>query len=181
MRVEHAVALIAPGFTGTEVTSVWADLGCGCGTFTLALAHLLADRSTIHAMDTDASALHALPRTYEGVTVESWRHDFLAQPWPFDDLDGVLMANSLHYVQDQLAFVRQVRSRMKARHRFLIVEYDLASPNPWVPHPVGRTALQSLFSQAEYSAVTMLGARRSTCHRGDLFAAMVTSPDTPTP
>ena len=39
----------------------WADLGCGDGVFTRALASLLVPGSTIHAMDRDPAALRALP------------------------------------------------------------------------------------------------------------------------
>ena len=40
--------------------ALWADLGAGTGTFTLALAELLGAGSTIYAVDADANAIHAL-------------------------------------------------------------------------------------------------------------------------
>jgi methylase of polypeptide subunit release factors len=39
----------------------WADLGCGSGTFTIALAGLLKPQSIIYAIDTNASALKQIP------------------------------------------------------------------------------------------------------------------------
>ena len=76
----------------------WADLGCGTGTFTVALADLLSPGSTIHAMDRDASVLRRIPPEHRGVSITTHRGDFTNHTWPFANLDGILMANSLHYV-----------------------------------------------------------------------------------
>ena len=175
MRVTDAVAMIGAGFD-SGAAEVWADLGCGRGTFTLALAQLLAESSTIHAMDTDAAALRALPPNHDGVAIRRWHVDFLATAWPVADLDGVLMANSLHFAPDQRAVVRTCASHMRGAHRFLIVEYDFERAIPWVPHPVGRRALRTLFEDSGYGSITMLGSRRSTYHRADLYAALVEGP-----
>ena len=86
--------------------STWADLGCGTGTFTLALAELLAPGSVIHAMDRDGSVLRKIPSAHKGVGITTHRGDFASQPWPFARVDGILMANSLHYIDDQPAFIR---------------------------------------------------------------------------
>ena len=85
------------------------------------------------------------------------------------------MANSLHYVADQAAFIRSCERRMTVPRRFLIVEYDTDEPNRWVPHPVSRKKLVSLFRDAGYSSVTMLGSRPSVFRRAALYAALVTS------
>jgi precorrin-6B methylase 2 len=62
MTPDDARALIAatPFAPGPQT---WADLGCGAGAFTLALASLLPAGSTIHAMDRDRAALAQLPAT----------------------------------------------------------------------------------------------------------------------
>jgi trans-aconitate methyltransferase len=173
MRQSRAVDLLAPGLTNERGPATWADLGCGRGTFTLALAHLLAPDSTIHAMDQDRAALASLPAHHKGVSIHTWRGDFLDQPWPFTDLDGLLMANSLHYVRDQAAFIDRSVPYLKPGHRFLIVEYDTDEANRWVPYPVGRAALRSLFAAAGYSSITVLGSRRSIYHRFPLYSALV--------
>ncbi len=162
--------MIAAGVDGSE-PSTWADLGCGRGTFTLALAELLPDGSRIHAMDTDALALQAIPASLHGVSISTWHADFLSAEWPFTGLDGVLLANSLHYARDHAAAVRRIARHMRAP-KFLIVEYDVVSPNPWVPHPLGRGAFRELFSGLGYGSVEMLGFRRSSYHRADLYAAL---------
>ena len=56
MRPRDAIDMLAESGVDALGPTIWADLGCGDGTFTLALASLLAPGSTIHAMDTDGSA-----------------------------------------------------------------------------------------------------------------------------
>src|SRR5262245_35575943 len=124
MRLRDAIDMLADGGVDAAAPATWADLGCGDGLFTRALAELLPSGSTIHAMDVDAAALRAIPSAYDGVRIATHRGDFTDQPWPFADLDGILLANSLHYVEQPGAFIRACESQMKPRRRFLIVEYD---------------------------------------------------------
>jgi len=173
MELTDAVGLLGdPGLASLGATA-WADLGCGRGTFTLALAELLAPGSTIHAMDRDGAALRPMPREHHGVRIATYRGDFTSAAWPFGDLDGILMANSLHYVEDQAGFIRACEARMTSR-RFLIVEYDTDAANRWVPYPVSKTRLTSLFTAAGYSSIEFLGSRPSAFRRAALYAAIVT-------
>jgi len=165
MLVDSGLASLGP--------TTWADLGCGDGTFTLALARVLASGSVIHAMDVDALALRTIPPEHRGVRIITHCGDFMKQPWPFADLDGVLMANSLHYVDDQAVFIRECEARMKPRGRFLIVEYDTNQASRWVPYPVSQAALTALFERAGYSSVTVLGSRPSIYRRAPLYAAVI--------
>jgi ubiquinone/menaquinone biosynthesis C-methylase UbiE len=144
MRLREATEMLAG--SGIEVfgPTIWADLGCGDGTFTLALADLLASGSIIHAVDLDGSALRRTSSAHKGVRITTHRADFMKQPWPFADLDGILMANSLHYVEDQSMFVRGCEPYMKSQRRFLIVEYDTSQASRWVPYPVSQTKLTTL-------------------------------------
>ena len=102
----------------------------------------------------------------------------MKQPWPFTDLDGILMANSLHYVENQAAFIRACESHMKPRRRFLIVEYDTSEASRWVPYPASQTKLTTLFERAGYSSVRLLGSRPSVYRRAPLYSvAIELSPD----
>lgn len=156
--------------------TMWADLGCGDGTFTLALADLLASGSIIHAVDLDGSALRRMSSAHKQVRITTHRADFTKQPWPFADLDGILMANSLHYVEDQAVFIRGCESHMKSRRRFLIVEYDTTEASRWVPYPVSQIRLTTLFERAGYSSVNVLRSRPSIYRRAPLYAAAITLP-----
>jgi trans-aconitate methyltransferase len=174
VRLRDAVDLLADSFVGKLGPTTWADLGCGTGTFTLALAELLSPGSTIHAMDRDDSALRKVPPAHKGVRITTHRGDFTNQTWPFTNLDGILMANSLHYVENQPTFIRRCEREMKFP-RFLLVEYDTDEPGRWVPHPVSRARLKSLFTSAGYSSVTMLRSRPSVYRRAALYAALITT------
>ena len=164
-------------FAGSNLASLgpqmWADLGCGDGTFTLALAQVIAPGSVIHAIDRDAHALSQIARRHHNVQIVTHVGDFTRTPWPFDAPDGVLMANSLHYVEDQEAFIASCRTQMQPAHRFLIVEYDTDRANAWVPYPVNRTALAALFAAAGYESFATLGSRPSAFRRAQLYAALI--------
>jgi trans-aconitate methyltransferase len=184
MRLRDAVDLLAPADLATPGPTTWADLGAGEGTFTRALAEVLAPGSVIHAMDLDLAALRALDaaaatahqtpqaRTQTETRIITHRGDFTRQPWPFGDLDGIMMANSLHYVRDQRAFLTHARTRFTPLrpHAFLIVEYDTDTPNPWVPYPISRRTLATLF---EPSSITVLGSRPSRYQRAAIYSALV--------
>jgi SAM-dependent methyltransferase len=173
MERSDAVSLLDDPDLTSLPPGTWADLGSGDGTFTLALADLLAPGSTIHAMDRDGSALRRIPVAHNGVQITTHRGDFARGAWPFGDLDGILMANSLHYVADQARFIRACEARMRSR-RFLIVEYDTDSANRWVPYPVSKTTLTTLFTTAGYSSIRFLGSRPSVFRRAALYGALVT-------
>lgn len=169
MTFEEAAEFIAdPRLDGR----VWADLGCGDGTFTLALATLLPRGSVVHAMDRDRRALAHIPNTHDGRSIVTHVGDFTAPPWPFDRLDGLLLANSLHYVRDQAAFIRNCAAAMH-RRRFLIVEYDTDVANPWVPFPLSRECLTGLFSAAGYRSIDILRTRPSIYQRAPMYAALI--------
>lgn len=173
VRLRDAIEMLADSGVGALGPTTWADLGCGSGTFTLALADLLAPGSAIHAMDRDGSALRKMPSAFKGVSITRYRGDFTNQPWPFTNLDGILMANSLHYVEDQASFIRACEPRMTCPRRFLIVEYDMHDAGRWVPYPVPQTRLTRLFKGAGYGSIRMLRSRLSLYRRAPLYAALV--------
>ncbi len=172
MRHVDAVAM----FDGTRfdkpAPSTWADLGCGDGTFTLALAERLAPGSTIHAVDRDARAVRSVPPVAGTVRIETHVSDF-TRPWPFASvLDGILMANSLHFVASQRQFLHQCEAALAPSGRFLIVEYDTEIANPWVPHPVSFALLSRLAGDVGFRRAQKLGSRRSRYQRAPMYAAL---------
>jgi ubiquinone/menaquinone biosynthesis C-methylase UbiE len=115
----------------------WADLGAGTGAFTLALAELLGPGGEVVAVDRDGGALRELERALRpGVApVRTLRADFTA-PIDLKELDGVVMANSLHFVRDKAPVLALVRAMLKPAGHLLLVEYDADSGNPYVPYPL---------------------------------------------
>jgi SAM-dependent methyltransferase len=54
---------------------------------------------------------------------------------PDGPFDGVLAANSLHFLTDPGAVLRRVAAILRPGGRLVVVEYDADHGNPWVPHP----------------------------------------------
>lgn len=89
-------------------------------------------------------------------------------------LDGVLLANALHYVpySEQARVVRQVASLLEPGAPLVIVEYDRRHANRWVPYPVSPTALATLARNAELGEPAVLGTRPSA-FGGTLYSTVV--------
>ena len=83
-------------------------------------------------------------------------------------LDGVLMANLLHFIKHQGAFIARLRSLSE---RLLVVEYDSRPPSPWVPYPLGFSALRGLLLERGFSEIAKLGTRASR-FGGELYSAL---------
>ena len=174
MSPDDARALIAHPSLSVGDPQVWADLGCGDGTFTTALASLLPAGSTVHAIDKDTRALSRLPARIGDIAIVAHAGDFTVLPWPFDALDGVLMANSLHYVRSQAAFLRGVDGALRQR-RILLVEYDITRGNAWVPYPLNQASALELFRSVGYGVATPLGRTRSQYRRGEIYGLLLTA------
>lgn len=136
----------------------WCDLGCGSGTFTIALAQSLASGSTIHAVDLNQKALEAIPDQYRGVAICRVLGDLRSSSLRLPSVNGILLANSLHFIQNQQLFLTRLLS---ITDRLLIVEYERSRASPWVPFPVGFERLSRLFRETGVPRVEKLATRRS--------------------
>ena len=128
----------------------WADLGAGEGNFTRALADLLGPDAHIVAVDRDRSALRAVDRRFEILVADFTR------PLDIRDLDGVLMANSLHFVRDKQPVLRMVRDMLRPDGRLIVVEYGADRGNPWVPHPFTYPRWEEMAAQAGFKSTRLL-------------------------
>ena len=172
MQLAEAIALIRHDAVGATKAKRWADLGCGSGLFTRALASGQPPGSVIYAVDTDRTALTSIG-SFNEVAIQPIRQDFVHTDWPFDTLDGILMANSLHYVPDKPAFIDKATRHLTATGGFLIVEYDSDRANPWVPYPLSYASLTQLFNKSGYSQVEKLHERPSLYGRANLYSAWI--------
>ena len=135
-------AAVTPGGT-------WADVGAGTGAFTLALADLLGAGGRIVAVDRDAGALAqnsgAVAARFPDVQIQTLVADF-SDRLELPVLDGLVAANSLHYVSRgrQVAVIRALASHLRPGGQFVVVEYDADRGNPWVPHPFSHASWERL-------------------------------------
>jgi ubiquinone/menaquinone biosynthesis C-methylase UbiE len=169
MTPDDHVALIRAGAAGG---GAWADLGSGAGAFTLALATLLGDSVRIYAVDRDAGALRTLQRAVGArfPLVQIIHADFRGDV-RLPLLDGILMANSLHFHADACAVLSHAGRWLKPGGRLIIVEYDIETPNPWVPYPLPWMRLPVALECAGFSRARLLGTRPSRFHRRVYAAA----------
>lgn len=162
MDARDALALLAPDGQPLHPIGAWLDLGCGDGTFTVALAELLQAGSTIEAVDRDERALRRIPSVHAGIPIRTTHCDFASLPLAGHGLAGVLMANALHFVADQSSFLSALAKALKTGGTLLIVEYDTEEARaPWVPYPVSARELAHLASAAGFAPPITLGRRRS--------------------
>jgi len=159
--VDHGdhVRLLSDGVRGAGPT--WADLGSGTGAFTLALADLLGPDGVIHSVDRNAGALREQARQmgerFPQLTLRQSLADF-AEPLPLAALDGIVMANSLHFQRDKASVLALVRSYLRDGGRLVLVEYDTDAGNPWVPFPLSYRTWEGLAWHAGFRATRRMAS-----------------------
>ncbi|MDX2005343.1 MAG: class I SAM-dependent methyltransferase [Meiothermus sp.] len=164
MTATQRLELIQPGVCG----ETWADFGAGSGAFTTALLEALGPAGRVYAVDRDLRGLRSHPQ------VTPLRADFTVS-LELPPLDGILLANSLHYVRGQTGFLHSLRRYLKADGRLIVVEYQDRRPSPWVPYPVSFGRLEAL---AEGYAVERIGETPSS-FGGLVYAALLLPSETP--
>src|SRR5450432_1012140 len=172
MNLLDAVSLIKHNSIAEKANASWADLGCGSGLFTYALANLLQSGSSIVAIDKTVTSLQKFSNP-QNITVHTKQLDFVKDPLPFHNLDGILMANSLHFVADKINFIDSIGKTLSAKGFFLIVEYGTDKSNRWVPFPVSSKSLQALFAKAGHVSFIKLNEMPSLYNTSNIYAAII--------
>ena len=177
MNHSDHVRLLAAGVP-QDAAGAWADLGAGSGAFTRALADLIGPHGSIQAIDRDAGALlelrASLVSSLPAAEVRTRVADFTGR-LDLSGLDGIVMANSLHFVADKLPVLALVRSYMRPRGRLLLVEYDSDRGNPWVPYPISLRTWQALATEAGFLDTRGLSAVPSR-FLGRIYSALSLAP-----
>jgi trans-aconitate methyltransferase len=168
MNQDEAGELIGSAVAGCS--GVWAELGAGKGMFTTALRALLPPESRIYAVDSDPTAIAVLEVFLEGVT--PILADF-SQPFelPETPLDGILMANALHFVLDQELILRRLVKLLRPGGRVVIVEYDRRAKSRWVPFPISADRWLELAPRAGL-ANPRITAKRPSMYAGELYVGV---------
>jgi SAM-dependent methyltransferase len=155
---------------------VWADIGSGGGAFTLAMAELLGPGGQIHSVDRDARALrvqqNALRDRFPDTEVQFHAADF-THPLDLPALDGLVMANALHFVADarKESIVARLKRTLRQGGRFILVEYNVDRGNLWVPHPLSFAAWERLAARCGFASTRLL-AKRPSSFLHEFYAAL---------
>jgi SAM-dependent methyltransferase len=173
VKLSDAVALIRSAVEGggEAQAGVWADLGAGGGTFTRALAEILGAESRIYAVDAASAAvaeLEALAKKDPRIT--ALEGDFTGQ-LDLPPLDGMLLANALHFHKDAGALLARLAKLLRPGGRAVLVEYDRRAASRWVPHPIAIAALPALAKAAGLGKFTVVESRPSN-YEGVIYTAV---------
>lgn len=169
MTTSDARKLIEKGINSTQEKSVWADLGCGNGTFTKALAELIGEGSTIYAID-QTQAEH-FP-TSDKTEIKFLKADFEKDALSFSKIDGILMANSLHYIKGKRSLLQKLKQHLHETGQLIIIEYDTEASNAWVPYPIPFQNLKEMLEQAGFKHIQKIGERQSIYRREKMYACV---------
>lgn len=173
MELKTAIHLIANGIPEVTGKQVWADLGAGRGLFSRALASRLPAGSTTHAVDKDARSLDAIVLPGNGIILRKIAADFGTLEFPTEKFDGILMANSLHFIAARGALLERLKGFLRASGRMIVVEYDTNSSNRWIPYPVSYQSLQELARPA-FTSIQKMGDTGSVFGSGRIYSALLT-------
>lgn len=176
--MDHAdhIALIRDGVLTPG--GVWADFGSGTGAFTLALAELIGPQATLYSIDQKASALRqqqtAVQSRFPTLPVHYLTADF-SRPLNLPPLDGIVMANALHFERHKAPVLEQIYGCLRPYGRFILVEYNVDRGNLWVPHPLSFTTWQQLAQKHGFVETRLLATRPSSFLR-EIYAAVSLKP-----
>jgi SAM-dependent methyltransferase len=141
---------------------IWADFGSGDGAFTLALADLLGPGVQINSVDREAHSLErqalSMALQFPDTQVTYLTADY-TRPLALPPLDGIVMANTLHFQRAKEGALALALGYLKPGGRLLLVEYNADRGNLWVPYPFSfatweKLAMASGFVQTRLLATT---------------------------
>ncbi|MBC8163076.1 MAG: class I SAM-dependent methyltransferase [Roseiflexaceae bacterium] len=180
MEQNEMVALIRVGVP--QAGGMWADLGAGTGNFAWALAELIGPAGQIHAIDRDAraiSALHARVRNAPALATILPQQADITKALALPVLDGVVMANLLHFLRDQQAQLERIAALLRPGGRVITVEYEQIAPLPWIPFPLAFARYAAMAEQAGLEQIARIGTRRSPTSGRTMYAAVAVRPLNP--
>lgn len=172
MELPDAITLIDHQYISSPALTNWADLGCGTGLFTTALTNVLAPKSIIYAIDNDTHALQKVIPSNQ-VAIKKIKADFVKDDLNLPLLDGILMANSLHFIKNKISLLNKLSAYQKQDGCFLIIEYDMDTPNQWVPYPLSYPSLRQLFSESGYASINKIHELPSRYNRANIYSVLV--------
>lgn len=176
MNDRDALALLRPAVHPADGER-WADLGAGTGTFTRALASLVGPDGHVLAVDADDGALAALrrrPARSAEAPISVLRAD-VSRPLDLPPLDGVLMANALHFLADAPGALLLAAGYLRPGGRLVLIEYEGRRPSPWVPHPVSFAHFGELAPGAGLTPPDLV-ATRPSAYGGEMYVAVSRKP-----
>lgn len=155
----------------------WADLGAGSGAFTFALRELIGPTANMYAVDKDRASLNQLQKDYQIRFGDSNNLHLVVGDFSrvlnLPSLDGILMANSLHFFKDKVKVLEHIKSFLKPKGALIIVEYNVDKGNLWVPYPFAFSTFGKLAKESGFAEPHQLATAPSSFLHG--FYSAITS------
>ncbi len=166
------IFLLQKGIPGPG--GVWADLGSGTGAFTLALADLLGPQAEIYSVDKDRGSLLTQSRMFKERFPKHkvlWKVADFTRSLDLPLLDGVIMANALHFQRTKEPVLQNIHGLLRPGGRIILVEYNADHGNYWVPHPISYNSWEILSRQAGFRETRLLATVPSRFLK-EIYAAL---------
>jgi len=155
---------------------IWVEFGSGRGAFTLALAELIGPEGEIYSVDNNKGALQDQAKVIQKrfprdqPKIQYLNKDYTL-PLAFPPLNGVLMANSLHFHKDKAAILELIFDYLGPQGCLILVEYNAERGNTWVPYPVSCKSWLSLAEKAGFEHTHLL-ERVPSSFMGEIYSAI---------
>lgn len=173
MTHDDHVALIKDGIK-PGVGGMWADIGSGEGSFTLALRELAGEKVIIYSVDKDKGKLAKQAKIFNDwfptTDIQYIVRDF-TEALDLPKLDGVIAANAIHFQQDTVKTLQHIQQYLKPGGRLIIVEYNVDEGNMWVPYPFSFETFKKLAMKANLYPPSLLGTVPSQ-NLNEMYAAI---------
>ena len=153
----------------------WAEFGSGRGAFTLALLELLDPRGTLYSVDSDQGALRdqerKIRKRFTNPPAVHFKHADYRRPLNLPPLDGVVMANTLHFYADKEAIISRIIDYLVPGGCLILVEYNSDQGNTWVPYPISFPSWEIVTNRVGFTGVQLL-ERVPSSFMGEIYSAI---------
>jgi ubiquinone/menaquinone biosynthesis C-methylase UbiE len=149
-----------------------ADIGCGGGAYTVALAHQVGDIGQVFAVDVHREMLHTLADTLERQKIQNvdvvWADIERHIPIDAYSLDAVVLSNVLFQLANPNLALEHIAKCLKPEGQLLIVEWSDShgGVGPHGEHVVDQEYAEQLVHKHEFRILKHL-------HAGDYHYAFI--------
>ena len=142
------------------------------------MAELIGPNGIIYSIDQDIGALRQQERrmkTRFPSQIVHFTHQDFSKPLNLPPLDGVVMANALHFIRDKNSVLQLILNYLRPGSRLILVEYNVDRGNLWVPHPLSFPAWLKLAERNGFTETRLLASRPSHFLK-EIYSALSIAP-----
>lgn len=111
-----------------------------------------------------------MDKRFPGTHLKTITVDY-TRPLDLPPLDGVVMANALHFQRRKEGVLQLIHSYLRPGGRLILIEYNVDRGNFWVPHPLSYPSWEKLAIKNGFSSTRLLRTRPSSFLR-EFYSAL---------